>query len=324
MAKVITLRYATKCKICRKEIPAGLQAYWYGNRAGAAHVECQKPATKSAGDQHPLTVLKFSDLRRDYIESVESRDASKVLKMFGNRERWETIISSNARRSDWQGCTNAQMIDWLKNGYAVPGLEGVDSTLLPGAPKRKIRFAEEGDEMLIDLAWSGVDEHFMTWDKRQVKPSFRVVINCCFSAYVGAEVVNAYQQWCARMLQTIDSFGFDMQVDLAAPNSAPFHDVAIRVKESGEASDFSNWSPMFSPGGFRHLTFLAFIQACDTHGKIVQPGLGHVAQSNAWSVSYDESEQVLTVTNNNDGREFPEFQMTQSFIAIMQGVNTPA
>lgn len=119
-----------------------------------------------------------------------------------------------------------------------------------------------------------------------------------------------------------------MQVDLISPGRGQWagkysdiHTVAIRVKESGEASDFSSWSPMFSPAGFRHFTFLGIIQCADKHGVDVSSGLGIPVQSDAWNVSFDSETSTLTVGNKNGGSAFPEFEMTQKFIAVMQGVN---
>jgi hypothetical protein len=288
-----------------------------------AHIECQKPPVEKA-ESIERTVLNYSDLRNDYFASVEHGKTNEILNRAANRSVWNS--ESNGSPS-WRGATNAQALDWLKSGYRVPGLEGVDSTLIPGAPKRKIRFAEEGDEMLIDLVWSGVDEAFMTWDKRNTKPSLKVEINISFSASVSATTVNAYQSWVARMLQTIDSFGLDMQVDLISPGRGQWaddyqsiHTVAIRVKESGEASDFGSWSPMFSPAGFRHFTFLGIIKCADIHGKDVSGGLGFPVFSDAWNVSYNAETQTLSVGNKNGRSDFPEFEMTQKFIAVMQGV----
>jgi hypothetical protein len=327
MTKVMTLRYAAKCRVCQKEIPAGTRAVWHGKKQGSSHVECANPPQEGSGNLPAQTVFDYADLRRDYI-SAYGEKASQVLRRQFNETKWNQLSRDRERDGNWSGSTNAEMRNWLDNGYLVPGLDGVDSTLIPGAPKRKLRFAEEGDEMLIDLAWSGVDEHFITWDKRYTKPSLEVKINISFSAIVPARIINSYQSWVARMLQTIDQFGLDMQVDLISPGigqmqaaAAAKHTVVIRVKKSGEASDFANWSPMFSPGGFRQMTFLAIVQSADLAGSDVSHGLGRPVDSNEWAVKYDSDTNVLAVTNNNDGSDFPEFHMTQSLIAILSSIN---
>lgn len=325
MAKLITLRYAAKCRVCGKEIPSGTRAMYGGSKA-ISHVECEKPKASSSTNQPEQTVFNYDELRRDYIGTVAGNHTADVLKLSGNQRKWDSLKSDRQDEGNWTGCTNVQMLDWLNSGYRVPGLEGVDSTLIPAAPKRKLRFAEEGDEMLIDLAWSGVDEHFITWDRRDTKPSLKVKISVSFSAIIPSAIVNSYQSWVARMLQTIDLFGLDMQVDLISPGRGQFgnpnavHAPVIRVKQSGTASDFSNWSPMFSPGGFRHLTFLAIIESADRAGHIVSSGLGRPVQCDTWKVTYDKETNELFVMNNNDRSEFPEFLMTQQLIAILTGI----
>jgi len=326
MAKTMTLRYGAKCRVCQKEIPAGARAIWFGKRAGVSHVECQTTATKTNGKLPSETVLKYADLRQDFINGCSGQNGSSILQNPANVTYWNSMSSQRNKEGNWTGATNAETLNWLQNGYMVPGLDGVDSTLIPGAPKRKLRFAEEGDEMLIDLAWSGVDEHFITWDKRMTKPSLQVKISVSFSSIIPFRIVNSYQSWVARMLQTIDSFGLDMQVDLIAPgthqlnNDPGKHTAVIRVKESGEANDFSNWSPMFSPAGYRHLTFLAIVKSADVLNIPVAMGLGKVIDANEWTVVYDKETNVLTVKNNNDMSDFPEFAMTQKLIAILSGI----
>jgi hypothetical protein len=303
-----------------------MRAMWHGKGNGSAHLECEKNTQPKRTDVPSETVFQYAELRQDYIRAMGC-NGREILERSENYSRWNDLSQDREKENNWAGSTNAEMLNWLNNGYQVPGLDGVDSTLIPGAPKRKLRFAEEGDEMLIDLAWSGVDEPFITWDKRMTKPSLQVKISTSFSATIPARIVNAYQSWIARMLQTIDSFGLDMQVDLISPGIGQFrgidskHTVITRVKDSGTATDFANWSPMFSPGGFRQMTFLAIIQSADRAGKEVGYGLGRPTDCHEWKLKYDSDTNELTVTNNNDGSDFPEFLMTQSLIAILGDIS---
>lgn len=329
MAKIITHRYAAKCRVCKGEIPAGSRAYWLGKKQGSRHVECQHPKSDAKGNPPKETVYLWSDIRRDFLACSNGRNADVIFNRPENIDYWNDLAQARESEGNWTGATIAETRNWIENGYSVPGLDGVDSTLIQGAPKRKMRYSEEGDEMLIDLAWSGVDEHFITWDKRFTKPTIKVEINIAFSAIVSHSTVNAYQGWIARMLQTIDQFGFDTQVDLKTNGSRMFvghpshhNSVLIRVKESGTQADFSSWSPMFSPAGYRHLMFHCMIRAADDAGLDVARGLGAVEKSNAWDLKYDPETQTLVVSNNNDWSEFPEFDMTQKFIAIMQGMHS--
>jgi len=326
MSKVITLRYAGKCRICNLPIPAGSRANWFGSKRGQSHIDCEKSPASKVKSQPETTAFNYADLRRDYISSVESLSSNEILKMASNRNKWNDLMERRKTDDGWSGLTNDQMLNILKFGYQVPGLDGVDSVLMEGAPRRKTRFMDEGDEMMIDMVLSGESEHFMVREKRYSKPSLNVKIGIAFSSIIPQEIVNAYQSWCARMLQTIDAWGLQMQVDLLSPGMGQFgstektHTVVIRVKESGEASDFANWSPMFSPGGFRHLTFLGIIQSADRAGMAVSHGLGRPTNCKEWDVEYDKETNELLVLNNNDHSAFPEFIMTQKLVAVLNGI----
>jgi hypothetical protein len=223
----------------------------------------------------------------------------------------------------WVGATLSEMNEWLTSGYTVEGLNGVDPSLFPARPKRKIIYAEEGDELLIDLAWSGVDEHFIEWEKRNTKPGLRVEIECGFSATIDSAVLNAYQRWIARMLQSLEEAAIDCEIDIAYRGrncfSGDYGEVAetrVRVKESGEASDFAAWSAMFSPGGFRQLTFAGIVMNAEFHGKTADLGLGVPVTEREWTLAYDPESNTLRVANSNAGN-FPEFEMTEKFKAVL-------
>lgn len=323
MSKVITLRYDAKCRVCKKPIPAGTRAYWYGKRQGSAHIECQNPVPVPGQEQPAFTVLQYPELREGYLKSFGG-NASAYLKNPTNISHWRNLEDGRRSPGNWAGSTNDEMLKWLQIGYMVPGLSGVENTLMSGAPKRKLIFAEEGDEMLLDLAWSGVEECFITWERRATKPSLKVEISIAFSAVVDAKMINDYQLWVAQMLQTIDAFDIDMQIDLISAGRGQWqerydheHTVKVRVKESGEISDYSNWSPMFSPGGFRQMMFLGIIKCADIRGIAAASSLGSPRGCDEWAVKYDPDTSILRVTNNNRDRHFPADYMTQQFAEIM-------
>lgn len=326
MSKVITLRYPAKCKVCQKEIPAFARAVWYGSKRGTAHIECDKPRDTGTAQAAPLqTVFNYSDLRNDYIKSAQNGDYS-MFQVDYNRKGWEQRVADRKDENSFTGCTTAQMLDWLNTGYRVPGLEGVDATLIPASPRKRISYQDEGDEMMIDMILAGESEFFLVREKQPTKPSIQVKIGVSFSASIPAKVVNSYQSWVARMLRTLDGFGLDVQVDLESAGSGQIdgvravHTVVIRVKESGVASNFSSWSPMFSPGGYRHLTFMAIMQSADRVGKRYGFGLGSPKGCDDWDITYDKSTNVLQVSNSNSSADFPEWIMTSKLRAILRGI----
>jgi hypothetical protein len=141
---------------------------------------------------------------------------------------------------------------------------------------------------------------------------------------VAASTVNAYQRWIAQALQTLDENRVDMEVSLVVnvvngdnDQYGVKHSTKIRVRESGQASDFSNWSPMFSPGGFRMLGIMAIGKHVAKRGGSVNPSYGQALDYGKWTVDYNETENLMVI-GNSDGREaFPEFEMTEKLRSLL-------
>jgi len=332
MRKIIISRFPGKCKVCTKGIAAGDRVYWLGKGKGLQHLSCSdsKPdqaVTKSEKAHHSY-VTKFTDVR-DRFRQISSGDFSGIRNVQANLEIAEYLRESVwIRQAYWVGCSVAEMNDWLSHGFIVDGLAGVES-LFPAKPRRRIRFHEEGDEMLIDLAWSGIDNHFIDWDKRMVKPGLIVDIACTFESGFDAEIIVMYQRWIARMLQSLDEAAVDCEINITNrvknvfKNSQDGHisDTSIRVKESGEASDFAAWSAMFSPGGFRQLMFTAMLFGADETGMSITKGLGTPMYANDWTVAYNEETNTLSIANAGTSRTFPEYEMTEKFKAVLDTIN---
>lgn len=329
MQKIITSRFPTKCRSCKQPISAGERVYWFGKGKGVSHLTCQvetpdSPAPKDKSEKQLAFPVKFTELR-DRFQQVIEGDFSDFSSL--NEPVARKIAGYWDRDSKWIGCTVEEMSNWLINGFTVEGLQGIDSSLLPSKPKRRTRFSEEGDEMLIDLAWSGIDEHWIEVEKRNVKPGLKVEIHLSFNYNFEAKVIVDYQRWIARMLQTFDENAIDVEVDLVSegigvyePRSKEKSNVRVRVKESGEAADFASWSAMFSPGGFRQLTFLGIVMSGDHFKRKVSTSLGSAVYHPSWAVEYNEGDNVLTIRNPGRTNEFPEFEMTQKLQAVIEKV----
>jgi len=331
MQKIIASRFPAKCKKCGGSIAAGERVYWLGNKQGVRHIhECVKSEmptpSKVSSDDYSFT-MKFTELRETY-KRFATGDFSQLKRESRNLRTAEGVLSSWKDMERWTGCTIPEMSDWLDRGFIVDGLAGVDSSLFPAKPRRKLQYSEDGDELLLDLAWSGVDEHFIEWEKRDRNPGLKVEIECAFSASVDIETVSKYQVWLARMLQSLDEAAIDCEIDITYRGRScypddPYGKVSshkVRVKESGEASDFAAWSAMFSPGGFRGLTFAAILTAADFHGKYVDSGLGTPVTESDFNVSYDPDSNTLRVVNGNRAG-FPEFEMTEKFKAVLDSIS---
>jgi hypothetical protein len=215
------------------------------------------------------------------------------------------------------------MNEWIANGYHVQGLDGITS-LIPARPRRKLKYGEEGDELLLELAWSGSDEPFVEWEKRISKPGLSVELWMTFSAIFPAKTIVAYQRWVARMLQTLDENGVDMEVNIVsqlrnlfAGEYSTVTKTKFRVRKPGEAADFANWSAMFSPGGFRMLNIMGTGIHADRKGKAIAGGYGSPQPYGSWTVAYDEERNIIVVGNSNTEREFPEMEMTSKLTDVL-------
>jgi hypothetical protein len=230
-------------------------------------------------------------------------------------ERWKSGDKS------WTGATDEEMKSWLHAGFHVPGIENANPDLEPLRERRKLKFSEEG-ELQLDLALSGFDYPFLEWERRARKPGMRLDIGVCFNANTDASVIAQYERWIAQAITTLEESGYDLEVNLAGQvrdswtNNPGNEKTLIRVKRENEASDFAEWSALFSPGGFRHLMFLAMILAAEINGQDISGSLGS-AYGMDWKVAMDESERTLRIDNPNGPRDFPEAEMIGKFLATI-------
>jgi hypothetical protein len=328
MEKMIVLRFQAKCKTCGLTIPAGERAIWLGKGTGTKHVRCTVNRTSEI--TKPKDEVARNEFTIDYAELREAWrtfhvDPMTVYRNPANRSAGLSLVGDWTE--EWSGSSIPEMADFIANGYRVAGLEGVTS-LMPGKPRRKIRYAEEGDELLLELAWSGADTPFMDWEKRVTKPGLSVEIHMTFSAGFPAKTIVQYQRWIARALQTLDENGVDMEVVIVSPLNNLCSDdpslktkTRIRVRKAGEASDFSNWSAMFSPGGFRQLVIMSTGIHADRIGKVVGAGYGSPQAYGSWEVAYDEERALIVIGNDNYNRDFPEAEMTEKLRNVLAKLN---
>jgi hypothetical protein len=219
------------------------------------------------------------------------------------------------------------MRQWIADGYHVSGLDEINSSLIAAKPRRKLRFTDEGDELHLDLAWSGADNYFSEWEKRVSKPGLIVDMEMAYSAANKSERIRPYLTWLARMLQTFDENAIDVEASLMnavgqltdGRNQPQRFETRIRVKRPGEASDFAAWSACVSPGGFRQLMFTAKIFHGDKRGESTSSSLGIPQPSRKWDIEYDRDENRITVRQSQTD-DFPEFDMTQKLGAIIREI----
>jgi hypothetical protein len=216
------------------------------------------------------------------------------------------------------GCTREEMRGWIDDGYLAAGmkLKPVTNT----RPRRKMRFAEEG-ELQVDMALSGHDTPYLTWGKRTRTPGLKLKVELAVRASTPAAVLKDYAEWLAALVAGMQGKGIDLEVDVVSrakgvvKDSPQQVDVGVRVKRFGRKSDLKSWGAIMSPGGFRHLIFLARIMACEAHGKVASPGFG-ASFGPAWGVDFDEKARTLTVKCAAVSAEFPREEMDRQLAEL--------
>jgi hypothetical protein len=216
------------------------------------------------------------------------------------------------------GCTREDMRGWIDNGYVATGMK-----LKPAVnsrPRRKMRFAEEG-ELQVDMALSGHDTPYLTWGKRTRTPGLKLKVELAVRGNTPAAVLKDYAEWLAALVAGMQGKGFDLEIDVVSRakgvvnGSTAQVDVGVRVKRFGRKSDLKSWGAIMSPGGFRHLIFLARILACEANGKPASPNFGG-SFGPAWGLDFDANTRTLTVKCAAVSAEFPREEMDRQLAEL--------
>ena len=260
-------------------------------------------------DEYTKTAtFDYAEVKRTFLDTVEGRARHPQAVHMNSVLRWKT----GANR-DFTGCYLSEMIDWVKNGFHPEEMTGIED-YFEARPRRKIRFTDEG-ELDLSLALSGFDYPFMEWEKRDRKPGLKVTIELAFLASTKAPVIAAYGAWVAGVIASLEQQGYDLAVEIQMPSRKDVYQRAQKtacnlvVKRENEASDFTEWSALFSPGGFRMLGFTARAMACQEWGVKLASGYGS-SLDRRWDILFNEEDRHLMITRPASPRDFPAEEMT--------------
>lgn len=329
MLKRISLRYASKCHVCQEMIPAGTMAYWRGSKQGAQHLTCKQESEPKKATQTTSNVISnvvdFSELRSLFLDTVDNPSAITGVnssKLQNLSERWK-----NGFDEGFFGSSLPMMREWLAGGFTVEGLQGLDTSLIKAAPKRRLRYAEEGDELIMEKALMGDDDPFLVHERKPGKPGLNVEIHLCFHCGVAASLVAEYARFIARMLQTFEEARVNTEITvinavegLDGGHSEKVYEARTIVKRAGEASDFASWSALFAPSGFRMLGFRGLVEIGNVHRFTVSHGLGHPIVNSSFDIEYDGETNLMRLRNSNSG-PFPEHDMTEKLRSVISKVS---
>ena len=217
--------------------------------------------------------------------------------------RWQKQYGDKS----WEGGSYLNTVSYLRDGYfAKEFAHSAEYVAL--APKKRPQWAEEPDgDLDMGRLYGGYDNPYMVPAEADKKPGLRVMIEFAFACGVNAATIEKYGAWVAGLLGSLESSGYDLTVDLWIPLDNLFVDsrgrrdnVLIRVKRENEVSDFTEWSGIFSPAGYRHVGFCAKLVAGDKVGTQAESSLGYT-HAGQWDLDYDKTNSILKIHCNQQG-----------------------
>jgi hypothetical protein len=265
--------------------------------------------------------INWGEVKHAFVSGVHNKDFSSPMAQHLG-DAWEYQCGEWASsRGGWNGASAAEMKKWLHEGYQAPEFKVAES-YIPDRKRRRLSLAEEG-EIDLPLAWSGHDYPYLSWDKRARKPGLKVIIEYAFACGVSSGTIKQYAVWLTGMLSGFEQDGYDLEVavrisldNLCREKRGLRTHTVISVKEINEASDFTEWSALFSPGGFRQLGFTAMYMTAHRLRDHPTGGLGTTLAGGSWDCEFTPEVRELVIrcpqrAGYSDGKNFPAQQMTE-------------
>lgn len=257
-------------------------------------------------------VLDWQEIKVRVAEILDRDSAYGLGYRSSNARYLETHVLKPSR--SFHGYTKNQLVDWVKKGYKAQELLRGIGDILPLAEKRRYRYVEEGEEILVDRALSGEDNFMGEWTKKTVIPGARFEAEIMFSAFTSSEIVNAYNVWICRAIQSLDAAGVDATVSLKFTSKHLFSGVdtphsLVKVKSPGEVATFQSFSPMLSPAAFRTFGFATLIFHSDSAGKDAHGGLGSGHGGREWRCVFNAERGVIETYCPYTPDKFPSEKM---------------
>jgi hypothetical protein len=264
-------------------------------------------------------VIEWADLKAAFLDFYNGGTPTKGLPMHHAEYR------RGARKSEWNGASADEMAGWLQNGFTSPEFP-VTSEYVPSRPSRRMVFSEDG-ELDLTLAWSGHDYPYLEWEQQRQKPGIKVVAEFGFSAACDHREIAKYGAWVLGILEGLETMGYDIELDLtfttgnqnaSVPSRNENFQTIVRVKRENELTDLSDFSALFSPGGYRILMFIAASLAADKIGARLTSSLG-CCNIRKDDVSYDPETGILRIDKNQREDDFDQEGMTAAIMDIVTG-----
>lgn len=261
-------------------------------------------------------VIDWADVKRTYLLGVASGHPWLSQPVLARRHRryhrepYKQHSEGGGGQENWEGGTPAQTLHWTRHGYHAPQFAH-SADMVPRSVRRRNSWNPDDGDIDIARLVAGRDDYYLGSTKREARPSLHVQMEYAFAWTVASSTIEAYGAWVAGFLASLEASGYDLVVDVWMPLNAVFAgqdrededythrtNILMRVKRQNEVSDFTEWSALFSPTGYRHLGFTAIGVAGDKVRKRVQGYLGQTVTGKSWGVDYDREDQTVMITVN--------------------------
>lgn len=229
-------------------------------------------------------------------------------------------------KTAWEGARPNDTLDWMEHGFRAKQFAH-SAEYVPKHDKKRVFWNEEDGEVDIGRLYGGFDDFFLDSQIRPSRPGMRLQIEYSFACSTSPHVVAQYGAWCAGFIRSLELTGYDLVVDmwihldnLYQGDCGKRTSVLVRVKRENEISNFTEWSALFAPSGYRHLGFTAKCVAGDKIGKTASGSLGTCIYDDGWNVKYDRQRSTVLINANqiSNNQEDPGKILTQC--AIREGL----
>jgi len=270
-------------------------------------------------------VIDWDELR-ETVKHLQAGSGSDF-KRASNRNKAQKCAIPDRERARWAGYTTGELHDWLAHGFQSRHLDGFDSFLPDIREESRLIIAEEGDEMLLDLALNGEDEYMLDWTKTESIPGLAIDAEIGMVCTASHKILGQFFTWINRAVTALELHGIDCQVTLThradsgmiQENISGTYSTIVRVKKENERPDFTAWSPMVSPAGFRGFMFIAMCMHADKIGRNITSGMGR-RNGGSWNVVYNAETGTIHLDCPYSPREFPEDDMTAKLKTVIDSI----
>jgi hypothetical protein len=212
----------------------------------------------------------------------------------------------------------SDMVDRIRNGYEFDHRAAPASLPNVEYDRPRMRYTDDPEgEYSHDLYITGETEHFLTKPKRKSVGGLRLRIQFNFSCGIGKDMIAEYTQWVGTVIQSLQARGYDLEIELYSEANGVYTNTRkdghyIRVSKFGERVMPHSWSAAFSPGGFRHFMFLAYMWPEESEPVTACGSLG-MPLGRKYDITWEPKERIINIETNSHSENFPIDDMTKRF-----------